>query len=129
MDSYFFDKNFLSNPFRYIFQIGICIPIFILLLLLGDVVLRAPIVIAVAGMDAALPTVLGGLVSGALIAVPTSVGYGVARNGETALMSCLVSCAPGITVCNINNGYGAAIAALRILRASRDIKVKGYKWK
>ncbi|MDP6873389.1 MAG: nickel pincer cofactor biosynthesis protein LarB [Alphaproteobacteria bacterium] len=78
-----------------------------------------PVVIAVAGMDAALPSVLGGLIPGALIAVPTSTGYGAAREGETALFACLASCAPGITVCNIDNGYGAACAALRILAAGR----------
>lgn len=75
-----------------------------------------PIVIAVAGMDAALPTVLGGLVPGLIIAVPTSVGYGVAAGGHTALNALLASCAPGITVVNIDNGYGAACAALRALR-------------
>jgi NCAIR mutase (PurE)-related protein len=73
------------------------------------------VVIAVAGMDAALPSVLGGLVAGAIIAVPTSVGYGVASGGVTALHAALASCAPGITVVNIDNGYGAACAALRIL--------------
>ena len=83
-----------------------------------------PIIIAIAGMDAALPTVLGGLVSGTLIAVPTSIGYGAARDGETALMACLVSCSPGVTVCNIDNGYGAAIAALRIIKAARLIADK-----
>ena len=82
-----------------------------------DEIAGHPVVIAVAGMDAALPSVLGGLVPGVLIAVPTSVGYGVARAGETALFSCLASCAPGVTVCNIDNGYGAACAALRALRA------------
>jgi NCAIR mutase (PurE)-related protein len=82
---------------------------------------RHPVVIAVAGMDAALPSVLGGLVPGALIAVPTSTGYGVAREGETALNACLASCAPGITVCNIDNGYGAACAAMRVLAASRMV--------
>jgi len=82
---------------------------------------RHPVVIAVAGMDAALPSVLGGLVPGALIAVPTSTGYGVARDGETALAACLASCAPGVTVCNIDNGYGAACAAVRILAAARMI--------
>ena len=66
-------------------------------------------------MDAALPTVLGGLISSALIAVPTSVGYGMAEGGETALRALLVSCAPGISVVNIDNGYGAACAAIRIL--------------
>ncbi|MBT3372885.1 MAG: nickel pincer cofactor biosynthesis protein LarB [Rhodospirillaceae bacterium] len=80
---------------------------------------RHPVVIAVAGMDAALPSVLGGLIPGALIAVPTSTGYGAARGGETALFACLSSCAPGVTVCNIDNGYGAACAALRILAAGR----------
>lgn len=73
------------------------------------------IVIAVAGMDAALPTVLGGLVSCPIIAVPTSVGYGMTKGGETALRSLLVSCSAGITVTNIDNGFGAASAALRIL--------------
>jgi pyridinium-3,5-biscarboxylic acid mononucleotide synthase len=75
-----------------------------------------PVVIAVAGMDAALPSVLGGLVPGVVIAVPTSTGYGAARGGETAMASALVSCAPGLTVVNIDNGYGAACAALRVLR-------------
>jgi NCAIR mutase (PurE)-related protein len=75
------------------------------------------IIICVAGMDAALPTVLGGLVSAALIAVPTSVGYGMVKGGETALRSLLVSCAPGVTVTNIDNGYGAACAAIRILNS------------
>lgn len=75
------------------------------------------IIICVAGMDAALPTVLGGLVSAAMIAVPTSVGYGMVKGGETALRSLLVSCAPGVTVTNIDNGYGAACAAIRILNS------------
>jgi len=78
-----------------------------------------PVVIAVAGMDGALPTVLGGLVPGVVIALPTSNGYGASRDGETALAACLSSCAPGIVVCNIDNGYGAACAALRILSATR----------
>ncbi len=77
------------------------------------------IVIAVAGMDAALPSVLGGLVPGVVIAVPTSTGYGIAQGGETALRAALLSCAPGVVVVNIDNGYGAASAALRVLRALR----------
>ena len=88
----------------------------------ADEIKRHPVVIAVAGMDAALPSVLGGLVPGVLIAVPTSTGYGVARDGETALAACLVSCAPGVTVCNIDNGYGAACAAIRTLTAGRMIE-------
>jgi NCAIR mutase (PurE)-related protein len=75
-----------------------------------------PVVIAVAGMDAALPTVLGGLIPALIIAVPTSVGYGVAAGGHTALHALLASCAPGLAVVNIDNGYGAACAALRALR-------------
>ncbi len=80
-----------------------------------DEIRQHEVIIAVAGMDAALVSVLGGLVAQPLIAVPTSTGYGVARNGETALAASLASCAPGVTVCNIDNGYGAACAALRIL--------------
>jgi len=68
-------------------------------------------------MDAALPTVLGGLIPGSIIALPTSNGYGASRNGETALAACLSSCAPGVVVCNIDNGYGAACAAIRMLSA------------
>ena len=77
-----------------------------------------PIVIAVAGMDAALVSVLGGLVPGLLIAVPTSTGYGIACEGKTALAAALVSCSPGVLVCNIDNGYGATCAALRAIQAA-----------
>jgi pyridinium-3,5-biscarboxylic acid mononucleotide synthase len=76
----------------------------------------AAVVIAVAGMEAALPSVLGGLVDRPLIAVPTSVGYGVSVDGLVALGGMLGSCAPGITVVNIDNGVGAAVAAVRIAR-------------
>ena len=75
-----------------------------------------PVVIAVAGMDAALISVLGGLVPGLVVGVPTSTGYGVANRGESALHAALASCAPGVPVMNIDNGYGAACAALRALR-------------
>lgn len=78
---------------------------------------RHPVIIAVAGMDAALPTVLGGLVSSLVIAVPTSVGYGVAAGGRAALNAILASCASGIVAVNIDNGYGAACAAMRMLNA------------
>ena len=73
------------------------------------------IIVAVAGFEGMLPTVAGGLLPQPIIAVPTDVGYGVARGGKTALNSMLASCANGITVVNINNGYGAAMAAIRIL--------------
>ncbi len=81
-----------------------------------------PIVIVVAGMDGALPTVLGGLVNSAIIAVPTSVGYGAAEGGRTALNAALSSCSSGIVVVNIDNGYGAACAAIRILTAASRSK-------
>lgn len=74
--------------------------------------------IVFAGMDAALPTVIGGLYRGPVVAVPTSTGYGTAFGGVTALLSMLNSCSPGICVLNIDNGLGAAAAALRILRGS-----------
>lgn len=72
--------------------------------------------IVVAGMEGALPSVVGGLVPIPVIAVPTSVGYGVGAGGYAALCGMLTSCASGVTVCNIDNGFGAAFAALRILR-------------
>lgn len=81
-----------------------------------DEIRRAEVVIAVAGMEAALPSVLAGLVERPLIAVPTSVGYGVSVDGLVALAAMLSSCAPGITVVNIDNGVGAAVAAVRIAR-------------
>ena len=77
----------------------------------------ADVVIVVAGMEGALPSVVGGLVGIPVIAVPTSVGYGTAFNGVTALLSMLNSCANGITVCNIDNGFGAACAAARIVNS------------
>lgn len=75
----------------------------------------AAVVIVVAGMDGALPSVVGGLVRAPVIAVPTSVGYGAAFNGLAPLLTMLNSCAAGVTVCNIDNGFGAAVAASRIL--------------
>lgn len=81
-----------------------------------DAIKQAEVVVCVAGMEAALPSVLGGLVDRPLIAVPTSVGYGVAADGLVALAGMLASCAPGITVVNIDNGVGAAVAATKIAR-------------
>ena len=81
-----------------------------------DAIRDAAVVIAVAGMEAALPSVLGGLIDRPLVAVPTSVGYGVSLDGLVALGAMLASCALGITVVNIDNGVGAAVAAVRIAR-------------
>jgi NCAIR mutase (PurE)-related protein len=75
----------------------------------------ARVVIVAAGMDNALASVVGGLVASPVIALPTSVGYGVAAGGAGALHAALASCAPGVVVVNIDNGYGAACAALRIV--------------
>ena len=73
--------------------------------------------IVCAGMEGALATVVGGLLPQPIIAVPISVGYGVSKDGKTALNSMLSSCSPGISVMNIDNGYGAAMAALRIIKS------------
>ena len=75
------------------------------------------VLIVCAGMEGALATVVGGLLPQPIIAVPVSVGYGVSKNGFTALNSMLSSCSPGISVMNIDNGYGAAMAALRIIKS------------
>jgi len=75
------------------------------------------VLIVCAGMEGALATVVGGLLAQPIIAVPVSVGYGVSKDGKTALNSMLSSCSPGIAVMNIDNGYGAAMAALRIIKS------------
>ena len=77
---------------------------------------EAAVIIVVAGMEGALPSVVGGLVDVPVIAVPTSVGYGAAFGGVAALLGMLNSCAGGVTVVNIDNGFGAAFAATRINR-------------
>lgn len=82
------------------------------------------VIIVAAGMDGALPSVVGGLVPGTVIAVPTSVGYGASDSGRTAMNACLASCAAGLAVVNIDNGFGAACVALRVLR---DTKAPQYR--
>jgi NCAIR mutase (PurE)-related protein len=77
-------------------------------------------VIVVAGMDGALPSVVAGLVAAPVVAVPTSVGYGAAFGGLAPLLTMLNSCSPGVTVVNIDNGFGAAVAASRILGVKAD---------
>ena len=80
---------------------------------------EAGVVIVIAGMEGALASVVGGLVQVPVIAVPTSIGYGAAFHGVAAMLGMLTSCASGVTVCNIDNGFGAAFAAARILRAGK----------
>ena len=80
---------------------------------------KAQVIIAVAGMEGAMPAVLAGLVPQPVIAVPTSVGYGASFDGLAALLGMLNSCSSGVTVVNIDNGFGAAMAAWKILRATQ----------
>jgi NCAIR mutase (PurE)-related protein len=82
----------------------------------GEQLRQAAVIIVVAGMEGALPSVIGGLVAVPVIAVPTSVGYGASFGGVAALLGMLNSCASGVTVVNIDNGFGAAFAANRINR-------------
>ena len=77
---------------------------------------QAALVIVVAGMEGALASVVGGLVAAPVIAVPTSIGYGASFGGLAALLAMLNSCAPGVAVVNIDNGFGAAALAMRFLR-------------
>ncbi|MFH2034691.1 MAG: nickel pincer cofactor biosynthesis protein LarB [Candidatus Margulisiibacteriota bacterium] len=77
---------------------------------------EASVIICVAGMEGALPSVIGGLVEAPVIAVPTSVGYGASFKGLAALLAMMNSCAPGVAVVNIDNGFGAAVMAYAIIR-------------
>ncbi|MCH9674915.1 MAG: nickel pincer cofactor biosynthesis protein LarB [Gammaproteobacteria bacterium] len=109
--------RYYGEPCTEIFDVGVA-GLWRLLDRLEDIK-QHDIVVAVAGMEAAIVSVLGGLYPGLMIAVPTSIGYGVSHNGAAALTGALASCAPGVVVVNIDNGYGAACAALRALRAVR----------
>lgn len=77
---------------------------------------QAPVIIAIAGMEGALFPVLGGLARGLIVAVPGSTGYGVAADGRAALSTALASCSPGVVTVNVDNGFGAACALLKIVR-------------
>jgi len=83
-----------------------------------DALAEADCLVVVAGMEGALPSVVGGLVGTPIVAVPTSVGYGSSFGGLAALLAMLNSCAPGITVVNIDNGFGAGVFAARVARRS-----------
>lgn len=85
----------------------------------GELIQAADVLIVVAGMEGALPSVVGGMFPQPIIAVPTSVGYGASFEGLAALLAMMNSCAPGITVVNIDNGFGAAMAAKSILQLGR----------
>jgi NCAIR mutase (PurE)-related protein len=101
--------EFMGNPVRRIYDVGVA-GIHRLFARLPEIQ-AARVVIVVAGMEAALPSVVGGLVGRPIIGVPTSVGYGSHLGGLTALLGMLNSCASGLTVVNIDNGFGAGYAA------------------
>lgn len=107
----------LGVPFERVFDVGVAG--IHRLLHKRPILDEASVIIVVAGMEGALASVVGGLVDVPVIAVPTSIGYGVAQKGMAALFGMLTSCASGITVVNIDNGFGAAFAAARILRMMR----------
>ncbi|HEX9714685.1 MAG TPA: nickel pincer cofactor biosynthesis protein LarB [Desulfurivibrionaceae bacterium] len=90
-----------------------------------DLLDKADVLIVVAGMEGALPSVVGGLVDKPIIAVPTSVGYGTGLGGIAALLGMLNSCAPGIAVVNIDNGFGAACMAASIIRQITGGRAEG----
>ena len=104
--------QFLGNEVQRLYDVGVAG--LHRLLAHTDELMRAKVVIAIAGMEGALASVIGGLVDCPVIAVPTSVGYGTAFGGITALLSMLNSCAAGVSVVNIDNGFGAGFLASRI---------------
>ncbi len=110
----------MGNRVERIFDVGVA-GLHRLLRRLDDVQ-SANVVIAVAGMEGALPGVVAGLVARPVIAVPTSVGYGASFGGVTALLAMLNSCAPGVSVVNIDNGYGAAAQANQINKLASKIR-------
>ena len=112
--------EFLGHNVRRVYDVGVA-GIHRLMNRL-DVLRQAQVVIAVAGMEGALASVLGGLVACPLVAVPTSVGYGASFGGLAALLAMLNSCAPGVAVVNIDNGFGAAVHAHQIMRMIKEDK-------
>ena len=110
--------RFMGNEVDTIYDLGVSG----LHRLLGhrEQISKASVLIVVAGMEGALPSVVGGLVDKPVIAVPTSVGYGASFQGITALLGMLTSCASGVTVVNIDNGFGAGYAASLMNRKDED---------
>ncbi len=109
--------RYLGRPTELVIDVGVAG----LHRILGrlDLLRQARAIVCVAGMDGALPSVVGGLVSAPVVAVPTSVGYGAAFGGIAALLTMLNACAPGVVVVNIDNGYGAGHAAAQIAAPTR----------
>ncbi|TLY32557.1 MAG: nickel pincer cofactor biosynthesis protein LarB [Ignavibacteria bacterium] len=109
----------LGNPVETLYDVGVAG--IHRLLSQSERLVRAEVIIVAAGMEGALPSVVGGLVDVPVIAVPTSVGYGASFEGITALLAMLNSCASGVTVVNIDNGFGAGFAASLINRRKRAV--------
>lgn len=107
----------MGNRVRRLFDVGVAG--IHRLLERREVLWEAAVLIVVAGMEGALPSVVGGLVDRPVIAVPTSVGYGTSMGGLAALLGMLNTCAAGVVVVNVDNGFGAAAAATRITQAGR----------
>lgn len=112
-----FTAEFYGNPVLRLYDVGVAG--IERLLSHTEELMRASVVITVAGMEGALASVVGGLVSCPVIAVPTSIGYGASFNGLAAMLAMMNSCASGVTVVNIDNGFGAAFSANRINRMHR----------
>lgn len=110
--------EFLGNKVKRFYDVGVA-GIHRLLKNL-DQIRKAKVIIVVAGMEGALPSVVGGLVDKPVIAVPTSVGYGASFKGLAALLTMMNSCAPGVAVVNIDNGFGAGVMAHTILNANSN---------
>jgi len=104
----------MGNPVEYLYDVGIAG--LHRLMANQEKILSAAVLIVVAGMEGALPSVVGGLVDRPVIAVPTSIGYGASFNGLAALLGMLNSCASGVAVVNIDNGFGAGYLATLINR-------------
>ena len=113
----------LGHPVERLYDVGVAG--LHRLLASHQAICEANVLIVVAGMEGALPSVVAGLVERPVIGVPTSVGYGAALNGLTALFSMLTSCAAGISVVNIDNGFGAAMAAAQINRQGNNGDAEG----
>jgi NCAIR mutase (PurE)-related protein len=113
----------LDNPVERLYDVGVAG--IHRLLAHHERLRRGRVVIVVAGMEGALPSVVGGLVERPVIAVPTSIGYGASFGGLAALLAMMNSCAAGVTVVNIDNGFGAAVAATLINRASESEEPAG----
>ena len=109
--------EFLGHPVQRVYDVGVAG--IHRLFNKRDLLSQATVVIAVAGMEGALASVIGGLVSCPVVAVPTSIGYGAHFGGLATLLAMLNSCAPGVVVVNIDNGFGAAVHAHQILRSIR----------